>query len=208
MHRKGPLCFKMQVFFIKTNGCFRNQSGNENKNKTIWLNTHFIDWNKKMAQNWATHKKQNLERGDCAQRKKSILLAMRNRDLIGFQLGYTSYVLKTFRTFCLLNETLPIGLCRRLSKSSWAQTIMLDAVVRFIPSFAWTALSGFSPPGYPFLPKSPLRVFNLPGVQFFSFITPNFCPNLSLFLGSPGYPFFAWTLYSFLSSGFLSRSIF
>ena len=150
-----------------------------------------------MAQNWATHKKQNLERGDCAQRKKFILLAMRNRDFIGFQLGYTPYVLKTLRAFCLLNMTLLIDHCRGLSMSYPKQTIMLDAVVRFNPSFSWTALSGFSPPGYPFLPKSPLRVFNLPGVQFFSFIIPNFCPNLSLFLGSPGCPFFAWTLYSF-----------
>ena len=129
-------------------------------------------------------------------------MATWNCNLIGLQLSYTSYVLRTFRTFCLLNKTLPIGLCRRLSKSSWAQMIMLDAVVRFDPSFAWTALSGFSPPGYPFLPKSPLRVFNLPGVQFFSFIfIPNFCPNLSLFLGSPGCPFFAWTLYSFCPAG-------
>ena len=142
-------------------------------------------------------------------RRKSILMAMWNRDLIGFQLGYTSYVLKTFRTFGLLNKMLPIGLCWRLSKSSWAQTIMLDAVVRFIPSFAWTALSGFQSTGIPFFAQVAFSGFRLAGCTFFLFV-PNFCPNLFLFFffGSPGCPFLPGLFCSFCPERQFMRSIF
>ena len=55
------------------------------------------------------------------------------------------------------------------------KVIRQDIVIRFNSlTFAWIALSGFRSTGKPFLPKSPFRVFNLPGVQIFLFI-PNFC---------------------------------
>ena len=63
--------------------------------------TKLLDWicillieTKRMAQNWAIQRKQFLKRGNCAQKEKSILMAMWNRDLIEFQLGYTPYVLR------------------------------------------------------------------------------------------------------------------
>ena len=59
-----------------------------------------------------------------------------------------------------------------------AQTIMLDAVVRFNPSFAWTALSGFQSTGIPFFAQVAFSGFRLAGCTFFIYI-PNFCPNLS-----------------------------
>ena len=54
---------------------------------------------------------------------------------------------------------------------------MLDAIVRFNPSFAWTALSGFQSTGIPFFAQVAFTGFRLAERTFFHFI-PNFCPNL------------------------------
>ena len=58
-----------------------------------------------------------------------------------------------------------------------------NAVIRLIPNFCLDRpCRVFNPPGYPFLPKLPFQVFNLPGVQSFFIFVPNFCPNLFIFL--------------------------
>jgi hypothetical protein len=67
---------------------------------------------------------------------------------------------------------------------------MLDAVVRFNPSFAWTALSGFQSTGIPFFAQVAFSGFRLAGCTIFHFI-PNFCPNLSFCFWFAGMPIFA-----------------
>jgi hypothetical protein len=86
---------------------------------------------------------------------------------------------------------------------------MLDAVVRFNPSFAWTALSGFQSTGIPFFAQAALSGFRLAGCTVFLFI-PNFCPNLShhFFFGSPGCPFLPGLFYSFRPAGLLYEVLF
>jgi hypothetical protein len=59
---------------------------------------------------------------------------------------------------------------------------MLDAVVRFNPSFAWTALSGFQSTGIPFFAPVALVGFSTCRVYSFSLFILNFCPNLFFFL--------------------------
>ena len=101
-------------------------------------------------------------------------------DLIEFQPGYNPYVLKTLRTSCIPKQDASdrSPLSDYPCVISKVQTIMLDAVVRFIPSFAWTALSGFQSTGIPFFAQAALVGFSTCRVYIFFLFIPNFCPNL------------------------------
>ena len=69
------------------------------------------------------------------------------------------------------------------------KVIRWDIVIRFNSLiFAWIALSGFRSTRKPFFPKSPFRVFNLPGVQIFVL---SLIFSRTLFFGSPGCPCFS-----------------
>jgi hypothetical protein len=150
-----------------------------------------------MAHNRATHRKQTLERGDCAQKEK--IYPNGNVKPWSHRVPTRLHPIcpQDFPHFLSSEQDASDrSLSEIIQVISQAQTIMLDAVVRFNPSFAWAALSGFSPPGYPFLPKSPLWGFRLAGCTVFSFLIPNFCPNPFLFfLGSPGCPFLPGLFY-------------
>ena len=63
-----------------------------------------------------------------------------------------------------------------------------NAVIRLIPNFCLDRpFRVFNPLGYPFLPKLPFQVFNLPGVQSFLFLSLIFARTFSFswFAGMP-----------------------
>ena len=102
-------------------------------------------------------------------------MAMRNRDLIEFQPGYNPYVLKTLRAFCLPKQDVSdrSPLLDYPCVISKVQTTMLDAVVRFTPSFSWTAFSGFQSTRIPFFAQAAFLGFRLAGctcVVFFNYV--------------------------------------
>ena len=59
---------------------------------------------------------------------------------------------------------------------------MLDAVVRFNPSFAWTALSGFQSTGIPFFAQAALVGFSTCRMYIFFFLSLIFARTFFLFL--------------------------
>ena len=136
----------------------------------VWICILLIE--KGVAQNRAIQRKQFLKRGNCAQKEKSILMAMWNRDLIEFQLGYT-HMSSDFPCFLPSEQDVSdwslLGIIHVISK---VQTIMPDAVVRFNPSFPWTALSGFQSTGIPFFAQAAFSGFRLAGCTIFSFSYP------------------------------------
>ena len=168
---------------------------------------HFIDW-KVCGSNWAIQRKQFLKRGNCAQKEKSILMAMWNPWSHRVPTRLHPICPQTLLAFCLLNKTLPTDPYRGLSMSypKYKRSCQTQLFVS-IPLLPGPPFRVFSPPGYPFLPKSPFQVFDLPGVQFFILSLIFARTSLFFFLVRRDAPFLPG-LFFLLSSGSILCEVF